>query len=134
MSKTANILNLLHVRCAGIPSFITDDVECTAIYAATDALPGDDVERKNMVLNSFLFNAGNLDGISCKSPSPPLPNESLIIFTTDSRIMEIMQLILNAPHAPTHDEPIEEDQEDPTLAEFNAGTEPEGQSSHGCGW
>ena len=36
-----------------------------------------------------------------------------------------MQLILNAPRAPTHDEPIEEDQEDPTLAESNAGTEPE---------
>ena len=68
MSKTADILNLLRVRRAGIPSFITDDVERTAIYAATDALPGDDVERKNTVLNGFLFNAGNLDGVSCKSP------------------------------------------------------------------
>ena len=68
MSKTADILNLLRVRCAKIPSFITDDVERTAIYAAADALLGDDVERKHTVLNGFLFNAGNLNDVSCDSP------------------------------------------------------------------
>ena len=68
MSKTADIVNLLRVRGADIPSFITDDVERTAIYAATDALLGDDVERKNAVLNGFLFDTGNLDGVSCEFP------------------------------------------------------------------
>lgn len=68
MSKTADILNLLRVRGAEIPSIITDDVERTAIYAATDALLGDDVERKHSVLNGFLFDTGNLDGVSCESP------------------------------------------------------------------
>jgi len=68
MSKTADILNLLRVRGAEIPSFITDDVERTAIYAATDALLGDDVERKHAVLNGFLFDTGNLEGVSCESP------------------------------------------------------------------
>jgi len=69
VSKTADILNLLRVRGAEIPSFIADDVEPTAIYPATDALLGDNVERKHTVLNGFLFNAGNLDGVSCESPS-----------------------------------------------------------------
>ena len=68
MSKTADIVNLLRVRGADIPSFITDDVERTAIFAATDALLGDDVERKHTVLNGFLFNAGNLNDVSCDSP------------------------------------------------------------------
>ena len=68
MSKTADIVNLLRVRGAEIPSFITDDVERAAIYTATDALLGDDVERKHAVLNGFLFDTGNLDGVSCKSP------------------------------------------------------------------
>ncbi|EDR10842.1 uncharacterized protein LACBIDRAFT_315731 [Laccaria bicolor S238N-H82] len=90
VSETANILNLLRVRGAGIPSFITDDVERTVIYAAADALLGDDVERKHTVLNGFLFDAGNLDGVSY------------------SRITEITQLIFKPPRAPTPDEPIEE--------------------------
>ena len=68
VSKTADILSLLRVRGAGIPNFITDDTERTAIYAATDALLGDDVERKHTVFNGFLFNAGNLNGVSCESP------------------------------------------------------------------
>ena len=49
----------------------------------------------------------------------------MIIFTTDSWITEITQLVLNPPHAPTCDEPNEEEQEDPTPAESNAGIEPE---------
>ena len=36
-----------------------------------------------------------------------------------------MQLILHPPRAQTHDEPIEEVQEDPTPTESNAVTEPE---------
>ncbi|KIK09725.1 hypothetical protein K443DRAFT_671049 [Laccaria amethystina LaAM-08-1] len=107
VSKTADILNLLRLRGAEIPSFITDSVERTAIYAATDALLGDDVERKHTVLNGFLFDTGKLDGISY------------------SRITEITQLVLNPPRAPTPDEPIEEEQEDPIPAESNAETEPE---------
>ena len=49
-------------------------------------------------------------------PSPPPPNKLLNIITTDSRITEITQLLLDPPRVPTHDEPIEEDQEDPTPA------------------
>ncbi|PPQ63740.1 hypothetical protein CVT24_004249 [Panaeolus cyanescens] len=84
VSQASALLNCLHLRqsvAAGASniSHIADENEVNALFAAGNALLGQDDEQKQNVLNGILFNKGSLDGVSY------------------SRLLEITQTALNPP-------------------------------------
>ncbi|KAF8160611.1 hypothetical protein B0H34DRAFT_697356 [Crassisporium funariophilum] len=114
VSKINDVLDVLRLRS----SLATDDsldisnladiAENSAIYSTADALLSDDEESKRAAVNGFLFGTGNVGGV------------------TYTRILEIVQLALNPPRAPTpvQEEEVDEQQQ-PTPEESSVDSEAE---------
>ncbi|RXW23512.1 hypothetical protein EST38_g2347 [Candolleomyces aberdarensis] len=97
ITKTSSLLGLVGLRASFATgnfdgsAFFADDLERSAIFSITDALLGEDGERKQSAVNGFLLGTGDFDGVAF------------------SRISEIVESMRNPPRAPTptQDSPID---------------------------
>lgn len=104
--------------------------EATAIYSAADALLSEDGDHKQAAIAGFLVGEGDLDGVSCMSPSSQyhLTTLFLTLSPLDSRLIEITTLALNPPREPTPEpeEPaVVTTDEVPSTASITGPSEPE---------
>jgi len=64
-NKTSDILSILRLRSLIAAGGVDSVPEGAAIFAAADALLGEDVEAKNAVLNGFLSAEGEFASVPC---------------------------------------------------------------------
>ncbi|KAF9010697.1 hypothetical protein BDQ17DRAFT_1397348 [Cyathus striatus] len=88
-AKAVDLLNVIRLRSAlasgelDTSAVTSDGAEGSALFAIADALIGEDIDRKQTVINGFLFASGEFDGVAY------------------TRISEIVTLALNPPRVPT---------------------------------
>ncbi|KAJ7901792.1 hypothetical protein B0H14DRAFT_2668455 [Mycena olivaceomarginata] len=90
LTKVSDLLNVLRLRSllvSGELSPTIDNTEVSAVFSAGEALLAEAEETKQPVLTGFILGQGSYEGISY------------------TRLLEITQLALNPPRAPT---PVEE--------------------------
>lgn len=102
---------------SGDLGLVLDQSEQDAISSIGDVLLGDDFEAKKAVVNGFLTQNGNFEGVSCTcnffmflEPVDGMKTSSLSL---DTRLAELTEQGLNPPRAPTpvQEEVSEESQE-----------------------
>ena len=75
LSRIYDIVGLIRLRSLIVDgvvniSNIADSNEIGAIVSATDALVGEDEERKQTIINGLLYGTGDIAGSSCRFRAP----------------------------------------------------------------